>query len=103
MSQKSGTAYDPWPALSYTDFAATQHLLHMGLQIIGKLKLTEPFQAQWAGLPLWLSARGLTTGPIPYGGGAYEVSADFISHQVKCVTSWEFSAQFEWGAMSVAT
>lgn len=102
MSLKSSTAYDPWPTLSYADFAATQHLLHMGLQMLGKLKLTEPFQAQWAGLPLWLSARGLTTGPIPYGGGAYEVSADFISHQVECVTSWGFSAHFEWGPMSVA-
>jgi len=31
--------HDPWPPLSYPDFAATQHLLHMGLQAVGKLKL----------------------------------------------------------------
>lgn len=93
---------DPWPALSYSDFAATQHLLHMGLQAIGKLKLQEPFQPQWAQVPLWVSARGLTTGPIPYSGGAYEVTADFISHQIGCMTSWGFSELFELRPMSVA-
>lgn len=102
MSLKSSTAYDPWPAFSYQDFAATQHLLHMGLQMLGKLKLKEPFQPQWAEVPLWLTARGLTTGPIPYGGGAYEVGADFVSHQVECVTSWGVSGQFELRPMSVA-
>lgn len=102
MSMKNTTSYDPWPPFSYPAFAATQHLLHMGLQAVGKLKLNEPFQPQWAEVPLWLSARGLTTGPIPYAGGAYEVTVDLISHQVGCVTSWGFSGRFELGPMSVA-
>jgi uncharacterized protein DUF5996 len=93
---------DLWPPLSYPDFAATQHLLHMSLQVLGKLKLQEPFQPQWAEVPLWLSGRGLTTGPIPYEGGAYEVTADFISHQVGCATSWGFSDHFGLRPMSVA-
>ena len=74
----------------------------MGLQIVGKLKLTEPFQPQWAELPLWLSGRGLTTGPIPYAGGVYEVTVDCISHQVRCVTSWGLSDHFDLMPMSVA-
>ena len=78
MSSPQNISNDPWPAFSYPEFAATQHLLHMGLQIVGKLKLTEPFQPQWAEVPLWLSGRGLTTGPIPYAGGVYEVTVDFI-------------------------
>lgn len=93
---------DPWPPLSYPDFAANQYLLHMSLQMLGKLKLQEPFQPQWAEVPLWLNGRGLTTGPIPYAGGAYEVTADFISHQVGCVTSWAFSGHFQLGPMPVA-
>lgn len=56
---------DPWPALPYSDFTETRHLLHMIVQIVGKLKLNEPFQAQWAGIPLWVNARGLTTGQFP--------------------------------------
>jgi Family of unknown function (DUF5996) len=102
MSVTSDIGYDPWPPLPYSNFADTQHLIHMGLQALGKLKLQEPFQPQWAELPLWLNARGLTTGPMPYAGGAYEVIADLISHRVGCVTSWGFSGQFEWGPMSVA-
>ena len=77
---KQDILYEAWPPLSYPDFAATQHLLHMGLQAVGKLKLKEPFEPQWAKVPLWLSSRGLTTGPIHYSGGAYEVTVDLISH-----------------------
>ena len=94
--------YEPWPLLSYPDFAPTQHLLHMGLQAVGKLKLKEPFEPQWAELPLWLSSRGLTTGPIHYSGGAYEVTVDLISHQVGCTTSWGFSGRYDLASMSVA-
>jgi hypothetical protein len=102
MSVTSNVVRDPWPPFSYQDFVATQHLLHMSLQVVGKLKLKEPFQPQWSEVPLWLSGRGLTTGPISYAGGAYEVTADFISHRVGCVTSWGFSGHFELGPMSVA-
>lgn len=94
--------HDPWPPLSYPDFAATQYLLHMGLQAVGKLKLKEPFEPQWAEVPLWLSSRGLTTGPIHYSGGAYEIAVDLISNQVRCETSWGFSDHYDLVSMSVA-
>jgi len=99
---KQDIVHEPWPSLSYPDFAATQHLLHMGLQAVGKLKLEEPYEPQWAEVPLWLSSRGLTTGPIHYSGGAYEVTVDLISHAVGCVTSWGFSGHYDLAAMSVA-
>ena len=102
MSLPKNISYDPWPPLSYADFAATQHLLHMALQAVGKLKLTEPFEPQWSAVPLWLSSPGLTTGPIPYSGGAYEVTADLISHQVECTTSWGDSGHCNLAIMSVA-
>jgi hypothetical protein len=102
MSFPPSISYEPWPALSYPDFAATQHLLHMGLQAVGKLKLKEPFEPQWSEIALWLSSRGLTTGPIPYSGGSYEVTVDLISHQIGCATSWGFLDHFALGSMSVA-
>lgn len=94
---------DLWPALSYPAFEPTRYLLHMALQAVGKLKLAEPFQAQWAEVPLWLSARGLTTGPIPYGGSVYEVRTDFISHEVQWLTSSGASGRLPLGPTSVAT
>src|SRR5690349_2495282 len=91
-----------WPALSRSAFEPTRYFLHMVLQAIGKLKLAEPFQAQWAEVPLWLNARGLTTGPIPYAGGVYEVRADFITHEIHWLTSSGASGQLPLGPSSVA-
>lgn len=102
MSSPQDIYYDPWPALSYPDFAPTQHLLHMGLQAVGKLKLKEPFLPQWSEVPLWISSRGLTTGPIPYLGNAFEVAVDLVSHQLGCTTSWGSSSHFDLRSMSVA-
>jgi hypothetical protein len=87
--------------IAYPDFAATQHLVHMGLQAVGKLKLKEPFEQQWAEVSLPLTGRGVTTGPIHYSGGAYEVTVDLISHQVGCVSSWGSSGHFDVASMSV--
>ena len=92
-----------WPALSGPAFGPTRYYLHMMLQAVGKLKLAEPFQAQWAGVPLWLNARGLTTGAIPCTGGAYEVRADLISHEMQWLTSWGPSGQLPLGPGSVAS
>lgn len=94
---------DSWPALSYPAFEPTRYLLHMALQAVGKLKLAEPFQAQWAEMPLWLSASGLTTGPIPYGGGVYEVRMDFMSHEVQWLTSSGAAGRLPLAPTSVAT
>lgn len=102
MTLQSNTFGNPWPPLSYPDFAPTQRLLHMVLQAIGKLTLREPFQPQWAEVALCLTPLGLTTGPIPFAGAAYEVTADFVSHQVRCTTSWGFSHSFQLHPMSVA-
>lgn len=93
---------DFWPALSCSAFEPTRCLLHMALQAVGKLKLAEPFQAQWAEVPLWLSARGLTTGPIRHAGGVYEVRMDFISHELQWLTSSGASGQLPLGPTSVA-
>ena len=93
---------DPWPALSSAAFEPTRYALHMMLQVVGKLKLAKPFQAQWAEVPLWLTARGLTTGPIPYAGGVYEVRADFVSHDIQWLTSTGATGQLPLGPTSMA-
>lgn len=94
---------DLWPAFSCPAFEPTRYFLHMALQAVGKLKLSKSFQAQWAEVPLWLGARGLTTGPIPYVGGDYEVRADFISHEIQWFTSSGASGRLPLGPTSVAT
>jgi hypothetical protein len=102
MPNPQRTSYVPWPELPYRDFAPTAHILHMGLQAVGKLKLAEPYEPRWAEVVLFVTSRGLSTGPIPYGSGTYTVGVDFVSHELGCATSWGQTASFPLAPMSVA-
>jgi hypothetical protein len=77
-----------WPELPYAAWKDTMATLHMELQIIGKLRLVlSPFEPQWANVPLYLTARGLTTTPMSDGHVTFEVQVDLIDHQVTIITT----------------
>ena len=94
--------YDPWPELPYLEFRSTQHLLHMLCQAIGKLKLTTPYEPHWANVALWLTSRGITTGPIQYRSGVFSVDIDFIDNEIICTSSWGKISKIEISSQSVA-
>jgi hypothetical protein len=77
-----------WPALAYDDWADTAATLHMWTQIVGKVRmvLTPPVNHWWH-VPLYVSARGLTTSPIPVGGRSIEIIFDFLDHQLRIICS----------------
>jgi hypothetical protein len=55
----------------------------MWTQIVGKVRLAlTPKVNHWWNVPLYVTARGLTTSPIPYGKDAFEVQFDFIDHKL---------------------
>ena len=58
---------DLWPALPYEAWKDTYATLHMWTQVVGKirLKLAPPVNHWWH-VTLYVTARGLTTSPIPY-------------------------------------
>lgn len=91
-----------WPRLSYAAFQPSAHLLHMVLQVLGKLKLKSPFHAQWSEVALLITPRGLTTGPIPCPDGIYALTLDFLTHQVEWQTSAGRIGQVALGPGSVA-
>jgi hypothetical protein len=72
-----------WPELPYDAWAPTMKTLHMKLQVIGKVRLAltrrEP---QWANVPLYLTARGLTTSPIWSGRAGFAIDVDLVDHEV---------------------
>ena len=72
-----------WPELPYDAWVPTMDTLHMKLQIIGKVRLAltrrEP---QWANVPLYLTARGLTTSPIWSGRAGFAIDVDLVDHLV---------------------
>jgi hypothetical protein len=77
-----------WPALPLTAWEPTRTTLHMWTQIVGKIRLAlSPYANHWWQVPLYVSARGLTTSPIPYDGGAFEILFDFIAHELRIETS----------------
>jgi hypothetical protein len=53
----------------------------MWMQIIGKIRLAQaPMTNHWWQVPLYVTSRGLTTSPIPYGARSFQIDLDFIGH-----------------------
>jgi Family of unknown function (DUF5996) len=77
-----------WPELPYAAWKDTLETLHRWTQIAGKvrLKLTPWLNHSWH-VTLYVSARGLTTGPIPADRRTLEIEFDFIDHVLWLRTS----------------
>ena len=76
-----------WPALPLEDWADTCATLHMWTQIVGKIRLAQtPLVNHWWNVPLYVSARGLTTTAMPYKNIFFDMEFDFLDHQlrIKC-------------------
>ena len=74
---------DCWPALPLEAWKDTRDTLHMWTQIVGKVRLAlTPKLNHWWNVPLYVSARGLTTSVIPYGKRVFEMEFDFIEHRL---------------------
>ena len=72
-----------WPPLSLAEWESTRATLHMWTQIVGKVRLAlSPLVNHWWQVPLYVSARGLTTSAIPYGGGIFEIEFDFAGRNL---------------------
>jgi hypothetical protein len=76
-----------WPPLPLAEWSATRDTLHLWTQIVGKLKVElAPFQNQLWHTALALTARGLTTGPLPAGGDVFQADFDFVDHHLTFLT-----------------
>ena len=72
-----------WPELPLDQWKDTYATLHMWTQIVGKIRLAlSPPLNHWWEVPLYVSARGLTTSPIPYRDIVFEIEFDFIDHKL---------------------
>jgi len=77
-----------WPALPYAGWRDTAATLQLWTQIVGKVRLTlTPWLNHGWQVPLYVTARGLGTSPIPVGKEILEIEFDFISHCVVARTS----------------
>jgi hypothetical protein len=77
-----------WPDLTYANWRDTALTLQLWTQIIGKIRLSlTPWLNHGWHTPLYVTARGLGTSPIPYQGENLELEFDFISHRLVARTS----------------
>lgn len=73
-----------WPALPFAEWKDTAITLHMWTQIVGKIRLARtPWTNHSWHVTLYLTSRGLTTSPIPHGEDTFEISFDFVSHELR--------------------
>lgn len=76
-----------WPELPYAAWKDTYATLHLWTQIAGKIRMA---QTPWINhswhVVLYVSARGLTTSPIPYEHRSFELEFDFLNHVLRIVT-----------------
>jgi hypothetical protein len=77
-----------WPRLAVADWVETRDTLQLYTQVIGKVRLAnEPLRNHWWNIPLYVTARGLTTTPMPHPRGpAFQIDLDFIDHQLVVTT-----------------
>jgi hypothetical protein len=77
-----------WPSLPFEEWRETLATLHMWTQVVGKVRLARaPHVNHWWQVPLYVTARGLTTSPVPYGRRTFQVDFDFIDHRLRVETS----------------
>jgi hypothetical protein len=77
-----------WPELPYAAWRDTCATLHLWSQIVGKIRLAQtPWLNHSWHVPLYVTARGVTTSPIPYEGRAFQIDFDFIDHVLWVRTS----------------
>jgi hypothetical protein len=94
---------DVWPALAYADWQDTCATLHLWTQIVGKLKLAlAPLANHWWGVVLFVTARGLTTGPMAYRDRVLQIDFDFCAHELILRTSDAREQRIALAPMAVA-
>jgi hypothetical protein len=80
MSKLPDLALEPWEP--------TKETLHLWAQIVGKVRLaTTPPQNHWWNAPLYIDARGFTTRRLRSENLDFDVSFDFVAHELVVRTS----------------
>lgn len=92
-----------FPPLPIEEWEETKNTLHLYLQIIGKIRLKLfPKLNHWWHVTLYLSPRGLTTRPIPYGDLIFEIELDLIDHKLSIRSSDGREKSFPLNNLSVS-
>jgi Family of unknown function (DUF5996) len=93
----------PWPELPTTAWRESCETLQLWTQVIGKIRLARtPWLNHSWHVTLYVTARGLTTSPIPDGTRSFQIDFDFIDHALLISTSDGESRKLALAGRSVA-
>jgi uncharacterized protein DUF5996 len=94
---------EPWPALPLSEWRDTCATLHLWTQVVGKVRLARtPWLNHSWHVPLYVTARGLTTSPIPYAHRTFVIEFDFVEHRLRIDSSDGAQRQLSLQPQSVA-
>lgn len=94
---------ETWPTLPYAEWRDTAATLQLWTQIVGKIRLAQtPWLNHGWQVPLYVTARGLGTGPIPAGSEIFDVEFDFAGHRLLARSSSGDEESFALAPQSVA-
>ena len=100
----SGIAQISWPELPTAAWRDTYTTLHLWTQIVGKIRLARsPWLNHSWHVALYVTARGLTTSPVPDDGRTFQIELDFIDHALRISSSDGQQRQFALAGHSVAS
>jgi hypothetical protein len=103
ITRTDDAAAQAWPELTLSAWEHTRDTFHMWTQIVGKIRLAlEPMANHWWQVPLYVSARGLTTSLMHAGTTGLEIEFDLIDHVLDVRTSDGRSRQVTLEPRSVA-
>lgn len=103
MTTKSSSNPEAWPSLPLEAWSDTYAGLHLWMQIVGKVRLAQtPWTNHSWHTTLYVTARGLTTSPIPYGDRMFQIDFDFVDHRLIVQTADGATGGFALAPQSVA-
>jgi hypothetical protein len=103
ISHQSTSIDIVWPSLPLAAWQDTCVTLHLWTQIIGKIRLAlVPQLNHWWQSTLYVTPRGLTTASIPYETRSFQISFDFLDHQLQIDTSDGITERIALAPRSVA-
>ena len=104
MTTATASPWEPWPSLPLEAWAETYATLHLWTQIVGKVRLAQSPRVNHSwNATLYVTARGLTTSPIPHGNRTFQIDFDFVAHRLIIQASDGGTGQFALEPQSVAT
>ena len=78
-----------WPSLPVAEWQATRDTLLLWTQVVGKVRMAnEALVNHWWNVPLYVSARGLTTSLVPHRSGVgFQIDFDFLVGELEIRTT----------------